>query len=672
MRTQSAIFAALGFWAAVASTGIAAAQGNQTSPPPAAPTPPPAPPTPPPAAAPIPDPTPATPKTPAAEAPPAAPPTAASPATAPAPASTSEPPSAAPPSAENLPSQGGAEDAWARPFFIKGDLSNFALRPLTRRNFIGVGGGISALPRDANTALNSFFLTVEPQLDVSNPKYNWKLGLGAPLQFELLDTRGAFEVCVGKARASKTAGGTEATIGAETAQCVGQQKDRATQNLGKLRRADWDQASDFAKLIRYAVVGGQEQPFYLNLSRLYDQSLGHGTVIRQYNPNIDYNVARLGTVMDFNRSAIGIQGMANDLVRPDVIGMMLFVRPFRPFSESIFWRSLSAGFSWAHGVNQPRTLLYEPGLFTPSFDQPIPRVGDNLNLVGGKFAQMDVMGVDLEAKVLRTNESDLKVYLDYQKMREHGQGFTLGTLGRFSYGRPAWRAVRTRAEVSLFDADYMPNFFDSFHDIFQYQYLPVGYKGSNGLTYHPTKVAYLEASHGGRRRVGGYFELTHSFLNYMTVGASIRGWAPVGAPVDPAFVLPSFPDLNKACTDDGKGDLTCPSKISLSKEQGFTALKFHAELPFRRFLQAFASYELFSTTSEKSLGLFKFNGDNEVFFSGARLMLLPILFVQAEARKYFFLQRLSNIDLQTLSLQQDQTFHSNWTFSVNVFVGYEF
>ena len=56
---------------------------------------------------------------------------------------------------------------------------------------------------------------------------------------------------------------------------------------------------------------------------------------------------------------------------------------------------------------------------------------------------------------------------------------------------------------------------------------------------------------------------------------------------------------------------------------------------------------MFSTTGEKSLGVFQFKGDNEIFFSGARLMILPILFVQAEARRYFFLQRISNVNLRS-------------------------
>jgi hypothetical protein len=558
-----------------------------------------------------------------------------------------------------------AEDPLARPFFIKGDLTNFVVRPMTRRNFIGVGAGVSAVPNDTDTVLNAFYLTIEPQIDIVSTQYNWRLGLGAPLQFQLVDTRGAFETCIGQGRQARQSGGDQATVMVQTGTCLTQQKDKLTQNFGKLRRADWDQASDFAKVIRYAVIGGQEQPFYLNVSRLYDQSFGHGTVVRDYNANIDYNTARLGANLDFNRSAVGVQAMANDLVDPDVIGLMAFVRPMRPYSEDIILRSLSIGVSYVHGVNLPRALHYESGLFSPSFDQPIPQVDSNLKLVGGKYSQVDIIGGDLEAKVVRTQTADLKVYFDYHRMRSFGGGATVGSLFRYSSGRPAWRALRARAELTYFDPDYLPSFFDTYHDIFQYQYLPVAYKASNGLTYYPTKLQYLEANRGGRHRMGGYLELQHSFLDYLTVGAVMRFWRGVGGSKDP-----TFPDYGSDCASKD-GELTCPRTVTV-KDPGFTSLRLTAEIPLRRYLQAFASYEVFSTTAEKGLGIFRFNGDNEILFSGARLRLLPVLFLQAEARRYFFIQRVHDVDLTNLTVHQDQNYHANWTFALNAFVGYEF
>jgi hypothetical protein len=594
----------------------------------------------------------------------------AKPAVAPQATAVASPQDAAP-QREAKPAPAGERDPWARPHFVKGDLSNFVIRPMTRKNFIGVGAGISAIPNDVGTLLNAFYFTVEPQVDIVNTTYNWRLGLGAPLQFELVDTRSAFETCIGKGREARTAGGNQDAVSVATAGCISTQKDHLTDHIGRLRRADWDSASDFAKVIRYMVIGGQEQPFYLNISRLYDQSFGHGTVVRDYNANLDYNTARLGATLDFNKSAIGVQAMANDLVNPDVVGLMTFVRPMRPYSDSVFWRSLSIGGSFVHGVNLPHVLHYEKGLFTPSFDQPIPQVDSNLKPVGGRYAQVNIFGGDVEAKVLRTSSVDLKLYLDFQKMSGYGSGTTAGALWRSSAGEPAWQALRARAELNYFSADFLPSFFDTYHDIFSYQYLPMGYKGTNGLTYHPTKLQYLDSQKGGRKRLGAYFELSHAFLNYLTLGATARIWRPVGSPGNAGYQGPSFPDYAQDCADKD-GELTCGKSVGVGGEPGFTSLRFSAEVPFRNYLQAFASYEVFSTTTEKGLGAFRFDGDNEIFFSGVRLKLLPILFIQAESRRYFFMQRIHSVNLDNLTVQQDQNYHADWTFAVNAFVGYEF
>ncbi len=560
----------------------------------------------------------------------------------------------------------------ARPHFVEGDLETFVMRPMTRRNFLGVGAGVASIPNDANALLNTFYLTIEPQLDVVSEKYNWKLGLGAPLNLRLLDTRGPFEQCLAQARTIRNMGGDQNAVSSGTSTCLLQNQDKVTEGIGSLRQEDWDEASDYAKVVRYFTVGKPEGEFYLNISRLFDQSLSHGTVVRDYNANINFNTSRLGATLDFNRAAIGIQGIANDLVRPDVLGLMMFLRPFRPFSNNVLLRSLSLGMSYVHGVNQPRRLLYEAGLFAPAFDQPIPKVDPQLNMMGAQFAPMNVMGVDLEAKLLRLSENDLKVYADFQKMQDFGSGFTLGTLFRFSQGQPARQALRARAELNYFTADFLPSYFDTYHDIFQYQYLPATYQASNGLWYSPTKLQYLDAARGGQPRMGAYFELTHSLIDKLTLSVAGRVWRPVGTAKDPDFDGLSFPDYGQGCQDKGDGDLDCGNRSVRIADRGFSSLRLRAELPLRKFLQAFASYEIFSSGDEKGLGVFRFNGDNEVLFGGARLMLLPFLFFQAETRRYFFLQRVTNINLENATVQQDQRYHANWTFAFTTYVGYEF
>ncbi|MBI4511595.1 MAG: hypothetical protein HY698_18315 [Deltaproteobacteria bacterium] len=557
-----------------------------------------------------------------------------------------------------------------RPHFIKGELSTVgAVHALTQRNFVGASAGISAVPSSADTVLNAFFLTVEPQVDIRSRKRDgFKLGLGVPLQFQLIDTRGALERCLSAARDAKDAGKDP---GEAASACVDTEKERAQSDLGKLRSRDWDEPSDYAKVIRYLTIGAEEQPFYLNVSRLFSHSLGHGTVVRRYNPNLDYNTTRVGATLDAYYRFVGFESMLNDIVDPDVLGLLAFVRPLEPFfSDVVPLRSLSVGVSASVGRNVPLAVSYEKGVLDPGLDEPIPMVDAELNPTIGAATDVTVVGLDVETKLLRTESSDLKVYFDAQQMVDHGRGYTLGSLWRFSLGKPSTQAIRLRAEAHLFDPDYLPAFFDGFYDIHKIQFMPAGYY-SAGLLYYPTKLAYLTANAGGKRRAGGYLELTHSFLNRMTIGLAARGSFEIGSPREPGFTGPSFDDYTKCTWKEDQVDCSATPKQVLEPMDD-ASLLLHVEFPFRKYLQALATYEIFAMSRKDGFDLFEFDGDNEVFFSALRLQLLPILFMQAEARRFYFLQRLTNVDIDRLKIEQDQNFHSEWTFALNLYAGYEF
>ena len=578
--------------------------------------------------------------------------------------------------AESLPPQ-------HRPYFLKGELAMGAVHPLTRNDFIGVAGGISGLPSGFNTALNSYFLTIEPQIDLRFESLNnLRIGLGVPLQMQLADPRAAFEVCLAEAKAVRDMGGDDGAIVDAGAKCVQKQKDHLTDNLGQLRKQDYDENSDYAKLIRYITIGGEEKEFYLNISRVFGQSLGHGTVVRRYNANLNYNTTRVGATLDAYHRFVGFESMVNDIIKPDVLGIMGFVRPLEPiFTKSTPLRSLSLGASIVVGLSVPRTLGYEVGLLKPSNGQFIPALNpEDLTYVTQETDTVQIAGFDVESKLIRTESADMKVYYDLQQMKDHGGGQTLGTLWRFSFGQPAFMALRVRAEGYYFDADYLPSFFDGFYDIHKNQYLPSGYTaGANRLSYYPTKLGFLEANKGGRKRLGGMFEITHSFVDLLTVGAALTTWSPTGDPQTAGFVGPSFPDITaegpNKCTLTGSA-LSCPKQKLLDprgEEKGYASLLLHAEVPFKSFLQGFATYQIFGeNVSQLQDNMFKFKGNNEVLFSGVRIHILPLIYLQAEARRFYFLQRVTNIDIDALRIDQDQNYRAQWTFGLNINAGLEF
>jgi hypothetical protein len=364
----------------------------------------------------------------------------------------------------------------------------------------------------------------------------------------------------------------------------------------------------------------------------------------------------------------------NDVLDPDVVGALVFVRPFEPlFPEITPLRSLSVGAQLTAGVRVPQRLSYEGGIFSPTTDKAIPALDEDSRLVVGDTDTVVFYGLDVETKLVRTRNADLKVYLDWQKMDGHGSGLTLGSLWRFSFGQPAKMALRVRAELFTHDPDYLPSFFDSFYDVHKLTYFPAAYE-SNGLTYTPTKLGFIEASAGGPRRVGAYLEVTHSFIGWLTVGFSLRGSTATGDAKEPGWNGPRFENLGLCPIPVDGAEPNCEQAEPVTvTDPGYASALVYAEIPFTRFLQAFASYEVFATSLPgEGLDVGEIDGDNEIVFAGARLQLLPILFVQGEARRFYFVQRLKDVDLDAGTLVQDQNPRADWTFAVSLYAGLEF
>jgi hypothetical protein len=202
--------------------------------------------------------------------------------------------------------------------------------------------------------------------------------------------------------------------------------------------------------------------------------------------------------------------------------------------------------------------------------------------------------------------------------------------------------------------------------------MPAGYRASQRLAYYPTKLAYLDANAGGKKRIGAYLSASYSILDRLTVGLTLRGSTPVGKPKTAGFRGPEFEDYTECPFAGDEPDCAGVPPVTV-EDPGYGSLRLHVEVPFKKYLQSFAIYEVFSSSLDnEGLDLLTFDGDNEVFFSGVRLQLLPIVFIQAQLRRFYFLQRVTNVDLVAKTFEQDGNYHSEWTFAFHLYAGYEF
>jgi hypothetical protein len=389
-----------------------------------------------------------------------------------------------------------------------------------------------------------------------------------------------------------------------------------TKNLGHLRTEDWNSVHDFGRVLNYVTYGKKEDPLYVSAGQRYASSLGHGAIQRRYAPNIDTEYPRASAEVDAYNRFGGFELFTNDLLAWNLVGGIGFLKPFSFFSpENLLAQTLSVGVTYAMDWQAPWQLTLDPN-GVRQLDT------DGRLLANTRGARL--LGFDAEVKVVKTAHVDLKPYLDYSTLLGGDGGFTAGVLGRFNVGTHTINAFRVVAEFRAMGSHYVPAYFDTFYEVerFIHRELP---RVDPNVARYATKLDYvLETGLG--QRMGYYGEVS---------------W---GIP-------------------DAVGLTLAAEGVSNAREVNLIA---HLEVPVLSFVQLFGSYYLRGLTSlselgwDPSQGVVGAFGQKAIAFAGARVKLLPFLFINGRAYKTFRM----NPELQRYDNQLG--------FVVDLEIGYEF
>lgn len=465
--------------------------------------------------------------------------------------------------------------------FVKGDLIYVGTRELlSRYDHGGVRVGPHVLGKD-------LFLGVDPGF--AYYPGDWAISLHLPLNLLLLET--------------------------------------GTTDFGglKVRRQDWDEASDFGRVIRFVSFGRREtSPLYLSITSLRPHSLGHGMLMLNYQPNIDIDRSMTGGLVEVNSRYAGAQLRVADVTfQNQVLGALAFVKPLGFMDDEIF-SSLSLGVEYAGDWEAPlcvrtgeagecvlggptagRPLGHQAGpdpLTGESRDQTFIRTDPDLGRPYVDETAVHAVGFSGEMRVMKTDRSDLKLYGTFHQFLDHGNGVAGGLFGRFTTGERDVHAFRLRAEYRTFEADFAPNYFDTLYEVTKYQFsratpraqtTPTKYQAVFGDPDNGYALTDTDRRHGFR--LEGSWAWFHDSRGNKQLGLGVG--------------------LSDSTADDD------------------TDLYVHAELPLLRYLQLFGT--LLRINADGLGDLFSGDTDNLVVLAGARLQILPILFINAHYSRSF-------------------------------------
>ncbi len=279
---------------------------------------------------------------------------------------------------------------------------------------------------------------------------------------------------------------------------------------GILREEDWDEFSDYLKIIRFFRFGHKGDFIFAQVGDLPGAVLGHGTIVNRYYNNSDLNHYKMGLQFDLNTDYGGMETLVNGVAQFNLFGARAYIRPWSFVDPDAYLNNLAVGFTLVADVTAPYALAYDTTQ-TPA----VPIVEDNLPKVAEAKAAT-AMGGDIEFRLLHNDVITLTPYLDMNGILGAGAGLHVGILNTFHIPVISLD-LSARIEYRYFTADYIPAYFDSFYEIQKFAY-PVRDVATNQDAEFPKRAA-LE--HLGEKGLNGYYaELIFDFLGLVQLGAS--------------------------------------------------------------------------------------------------------------------------------------------------------
>lgn len=383
-----------------------------------------------------------------------------------------------------------------------------------------------------------------------------------------------------------------------------------------IRREEYDELSEFARILRYLTYGRKEDNLYLNLSTEHAATIGHGGSVRRYIANVDVDRGRLSAQFDAYGKYGGVETFVADVLRPDrMVGAIAFLKPFG-FSEKLALQRLSLGVTYAADFRAPWKLARDlnglPRLEGETDRTQTPVVAEE------RVAQ--IVGLSIETKVVKTQNVDVKPYVELAQLVGGGAGLSVGALGRFNLGLLTKQALRAIVEFRAFQGNFLPGYFDSFYEVQRFQYVT-----GKANPHNDVPKLFDVLNRPSDLQLGYYAELQYSVVDMFAVTAA---W------------------------ED-------------SPAKGGRNLVLHGEIPFNEHIRAFASAHrrsvegsLFALGSEP-IGR-QLSADNTLFFAGARVKILPILYLNLRAFRAWQMD------------PQHQSYRNVDGFEFDLEAGYEF
>ncbi len=223
---------------------------------------------------------------------------------------------------------------------------------------------------------------------------------------------------------------------------------------GKLRSENFNEFTDYLSIIRYFRYGYKNDPLYFRAGALDYATLGHGSLMYQYNNSPSYDTRKIGLEFDIDFNTFGFETVYGNFLQAGVFGFRGYLRPLQLSSA----RDIPILGNLELGVSVVSDFNENAGIIAANYD----RTSENLTIQQDDGA-ITAIGFDVGLPVIRTDLVDLDLYLDYAKFLDFGSGVSTGFI--LGFNGLGLVDIKARFERRFNNDNYIPSYFNALYEI---------------------------------------------------------------------------------------------------------------------------------------------------------------------------------------------------------------
>lgn len=223
---------------------------------------------------------------------------------------------------------------------------------------------------------------------------------------------------------------------------------------GKLRTEDFNEFSDYLRVIRYLRYGEKGDPAYIKLGALDYYTLGHGSIMYNYINSPTYDARKAGLVFDVSFGKLGFESIYSSFGEAGIIGVRGYFHPFQfTDKENLpIIGQLEIGASFVSDFNDKAGIVagnfsFPNNIFVPTIDE----------------GAIKIVGIDIGLPIISSNNFDFAIYADYSKIINFGHGVATGF--SFKLKNIGLLNLFGRFERRFNGDHYIPSYFNSLYEI---------------------------------------------------------------------------------------------------------------------------------------------------------------------------------------------------------------